>query len=172
MNLRDEIIEERKKHLGLNKTDTEEIYDKIINYYKKIMIQAPRNIIDYVIDITICNMNNYNKLGNIEDINRNWGDSNIFVDLKNSVFLAQEVDEESYIESCDERICFSDISDFTDIEDISFSIKELIESCEKDDISIRIFTKDNSENPSAIEIEPHKRFEMTEDIKRYLDSLK
>ena len=48
----------------------------------------------------------------------------------------------------------------------------MIELCEKDDFSIRIFTKDDSENPSAIEIEPHRRFEMTEDIKTYLDSVK
>jgi len=133
---------------------------------------VPKYIIDYVIDITICNMNQYNRLGKIEDLNRNWGDRNIFIDLKKTVFLGQEVDEESYIESSDEGIYFSDISDFSDIENISFSIKEMIELCERDDFSIRIFTKDNSENPSAIEIEPHIRFEMTEDIKTYLDSVK
>lgn len=172
MSLKNEIIVERKKRFGLNEIDTKKIYDKIFSYYKQIIVKAPRNIIDYVIDITICNMNNYNKLGNLEDLNRNWGDKNIFVDLKNSVFLGQEVDEDSYIQSSDDRICFSDISDFSDIENVSFSIKEMIELCEKDDFSIRIFTKDNSENPSAIEIEPHRRFEMTEDIKTYLDSLK
>lgn len=48
----------------------------------------------------------------------------------------------------------------------------MIDLCMKDDFSIRIFTKDNSENPSAIEIEPRRRFEMTEDIKMYLDSVK
>ena len=111
-------------------------------------------------------------LGKLDDLNRNWGDRNILVDLKNSVFLGQEVDEDSYIESSDEGIRFSDISEFSDIENISFSIKEMIELCERDDFSIRIFTKDNSENPSAIEIEPHIRFEMTEDIKTYLDSVK
>jgi len=117
-------------------------------------------------------MNNYNRLGKLDDLNRNWGDRNIFVDLKNSVFLGQEVDEDSYIESSDEGIRFSDITEFSDIENVSFSIKEMIELCMKDDFSIRIFTKDNSENPSAIEIESHRRFEMTEDIKMYLDSLK
>ena len=172
MSLKNEIIEERKKHLGLNETNTKMIYDKIISYYKKIIVQAPRYIIDYVIDITICNMNQYNRLGKIEDLNRNWGDRNIFIDLKKSVFLGQEVDEDSYIESSDEGIRFSDITGFSDIENISFSIKDMIELCEKDDFSIRIFTKDNSENPSAIEIEPHRRFEMTEDIKTYLDSVK
>lgn len=172
MSLKTKIIEERKKRFGLNETDTKKIYDKIFSYYKQIMIQAPRNIIDYVIDITICNMNNYNRLGKLDDLNRNWGDRNILVDLKNSVFLGQEVDEDSYIESSDEGIRFSDISEFSDIENISFSIKEMIELCERDDFSIRIFTKDNSENPSAIEIEPHIRFEMTEDIKTYLDSVK
>ena len=48
----------------------------------------------------------------------------------------------------------------------------MIDLCMKDDFIIRIFTKDNSENPSAIEIEPHRGFEMTEDIKMYLDSVK
>ena len=172
MSLKNEIIEERKKHLGLNEPNTKMIYDKIISYYKKIIVQAPRYIIGYVIDITICNMNNYNRLGKLDDLNRNWGDRNILVDLKNSVFLGQEVDEDSYIESSDEGIRFSDISEFSDIENISFSIKEMIELCERDDFSIRIFTKDDSENPSAIEIEPHRKFEMTEDIKTYLNSLK
>ena len=92
----------------------------------------PKYIIDYVIDITICNMNNYNRLGKLDDLN-------------NSVFLGQEVDEDSYIESSDERIYFSDISEFSDIENVSFSIKEMIDLCMKDDFSIRIFTKDNSE---------------------------
>ena len=55
MSLKNEIIEERKKNLGLNETNTKMIYDKIISYYKKIIVQAPRYIIDYVIDITICN---------------------------------------------------------------------------------------------------------------------
>ena len=32
--------------------------------------------------------------------------------------------------------------------------------------------QDDSENPSAIELEPHRKFEMTEDIKTYLNSLK
>ena len=172
MSLKNEIIEERKKHLGLNETNTKMIYDKIISYYKKIIVQAHRYIIDYVIDITICNMNNYNRLGKLDDLNRNWGDRNIFVDLKKSVFLGQEVDEESYIESSDEGIYFSDISDFSDIENISFSIKEMIDLCMKDDFSIRILSKDDSENPSSIELEPHRKFEMTEDIKTYLNSLK
>ena len=47
MSLKTEIIEERKKRFGLNETDTKKIYDKIFSYYKQIMIQAPRNIIDY-----------------------------------------------------------------------------------------------------------------------------
>ena len=48
----------------------------------------------------------------------------------------------------------------------------MIDLCMKDDFSIRILSKDDSENPSAIELEPHRKFEMTEDIKTYLNSLK
>jgi hypothetical protein len=172
MSLREEIELERKKHLGLDEINTKKIYNIIIDYYKKKLIEAPREIIGYAIDIVVCNMNYYNKLGKLEDINSNWCDNNLYVDLKNSAFIGLEVQENGNIESNDEDIVLNDISEFKKIENVAFSLKEIIELCKKDNFSIRIYAKDDENYETTIEIDPYMAFNMNESIKSYLDSLK
>lgn len=171
MDFREEIKLERKKYLKLDKTDTKKIYNLIMDFYKEKLIVAPRNVVDYYIDIIVCNMNYYNKLGKIEELNERWGDSNFYVDLNNSVLVPSEVQEDGTIESSGNNIEFKENSKFQEIENISFSMKEMIDLCQKDNLCIRLCSKDD-EFESCVEIIPNRVFEMNEDIKKYLDTLK
>ena len=171
MDFRKEIKQERKKYLKLEKTDTKRIYDLIINFYKEKIIIAPRNVVDYSIDIIVCNMNYYNRLGKVEELNERWGDSNFYVDLNNSVLVPIEVQDDGTIESFGDNIEFKENSKFQEIDNTSFSIKEMIELCQRDNLCIRLCSKDD-EFESCIEIVPNRIFEMNENIKKYLDTLK
>ena len=172
MNFRDEIIKERKKYLGLTEEDTKKIYDTIISFYKERIVKSSRNIVEITIDIVICNMNYYNRLGKLEDLNKTCGDRNFYVDLKNSAFVELEINSEGYLEDNDNEIIFSDISSFNCIENISFSLKEMIELCKSDDFNIRIYANDNDQDETTIEIRPYKEFVMDKSIETYLETLK
>ena len=171
MTLKSEIEKERKNYLGLNELNTKKVYDTIINCYKKIIIEAPREVIDFSIDIVICNMNYYNKLGKLEELNKNWGDNNFYVDLRNSAYIGLEVQEDGNIENGNDTIEFKNISELNDIEKTAFSIKEIIDLCKKDDFSIRIYAKDDCNYETTLEISPHRRFEMCNSIETYLKTL-
>lgn len=173
-----EVENERKKYLGLDKVDTEKVYTTIIEDYKKRIIEAPRKIFGYTIDIVICNINYYNRLGDLKNLNSNWGDSNFFVDLKHSVYMEMGVNDDGNIESYDD-IEFNSIEEFKELENISFSLKEIIELCKKDNFEINIFTyakeydeTDREENETTIEITPYMPFKENDNIKTYLDTLK
>ena len=64
------------------------------------------------------------------------------------------------------------IMDTKDIEDISFSLKELIELCKKDDFYIRIYAQDKDDYETTVEIRPNKPFDMHSSIKQYLETIK
>ncbi len=172
MSLKFEFENERKKVLGLTENNTKKIYDTFMNYYKELLINAPRNIIGYSIDIVLCNMNLYNRLGKLEEINEKWGDSNLYVDINNSSFVELHVEKNGDIESGFDDIQLKDIPNINEIEKISLSLKEIIELCKKDNLNIKIFAKDSFDYETTIEIEPYKPFEMSKDLKTYLDSVK
>jgi len=172
MNLKFEFENERKKHLGLTEFNTKKIYDIVISDYKKRLIKAPRKTIGFSIDLVLCNMNGYNKLGKLEELNKNWGDNNFYVDLNNSGLIELEINEEGNIESGFTDLPFKEIKEFKDIESISLSIKEIIELCQKDNFRIKLFAKGGYDDATTIEIEPYMSFEMDDNLKKYLDSLK
>ena len=171
MNLRFELEKERKEYLGLTETNTKKIYKIIIDAYNKILLKAPRNVMGYSIDIVICNMNFYNKLGDLEKLNETWGDNNFYVDTNNSVFVELLIDEDGNVDS-NKSIYFKDKININDIKDVSFSIKELIDLCQKDNRYLRICAQEGNEYETAIEINPSKSFEMNDSIKIYLETLK
>lgn len=171
MNFNEKIQNERKKHLGLDKVDTEKVYTTIINCYKKKLIEAPREILGYSIDIVMCNMNYYNKLGDLKSLNNKWGDTNFYVDLRNSSFLEQGVDDEGNIESYD-SIAFNDLKELKELEDMSYSLKEMIDLCKKDNFNIKIFADSKEDYETTIEITPYQSFEENNSINVYLDTLK
>ena len=171
MDFRDEIEKERKEFLGLNKLDTKKIFESIINFYKEKLIKSPRKIIGYAIDIVICNMNYYNKLGKLENLSKAWGDSNFYVDLRNSTFSEQSINELGDLEGI-ESISFKDISELTEIENISFSLKEIIDLCKEYNISIKIYAQDKEDYETTLEISPYLPFTMNDSIKTYLNTLK
>ena len=76
------------------------------------------------------------------------------------------------MEDNDNEIIFSDISSFNCIENISFSLKEMIELCKSDDFNIRIYANDNDQDETTIEIRPYKEFVMDKSIETYLETLK
>lgn len=69
-------------------------------------------------------------------------------------------------------IPFANVKEFESIEKISFSLKELIELCEKDNFNIRICAKDDYEHITTVEIEPYMPFELNDDLKTYLETVK
>lgn len=166
--LRAQIINERKTKLGLEKVDTKKIFDSIINYYRKKVTDAPRNIMGYSIDIAICNMNNYNKLGKIDNLYKEWGD-NFFIDLNNSAFVELEVNNDGNTESY-EGIDFKDVSELNEVKNISFSLREFINLCKESDIKIKIYAKEDYDHITTLEITPYESFNMDDELNCYLKS--
>ena len=52
-NIKNEINNIRKHKLGLTSINTNQVFDILMKYYKKIVINAPRNIMGYTIDIAL-----------------------------------------------------------------------------------------------------------------------
>lgn len=111
------------------------------------------------------------KIGDLKKLNEVWGDSNFYIDINRSEFMEQVVDDEGNIEYGDDDLYFKDIMDTKDIEDISFSLKELIELCKKDDFFIRIYAQDKDDYETTVEIRPNKPFDMHSSIKQYLEPM-
>ena len=172
MNLKFEFDNERKKYLGLDECNTEKVYKTLIDYYKQKLLKAPRNIIGYSIDIVICNMNYYNKLGKLENLNKTWGDRNFYVDINNSALVEMIINKDGNMESSFTDMPFSKIKEFKDIDNISFSLKELIELCQKDNFNIKIYAKDSYDDQTTVEIESYMPFDMNESIEKYLETVK
>ena len=173
MGFKEEIEKARKEKLGLDKVDTKKVFDSIMSVYKEKVIDAPRNIMGYTIDLVICNMNKYNKLGNKEYLYSEWGD-NFYVDLNNSSFFEVEIDEDGDINHDNENeLYFKDRSELKEIENISFSLKELISYCEKNNFKVRLCDNSPSNSPTTIEIEPYEPYNQNEkSINCYLKSIK
>lgn len=171
MNLRDEIINARKEKLGLTEKNTKKIFDLIIQNYKELILDAPRNIMGYSINLIVCNMNGYNKLGSIEKLYKE-NDDTFYVDMKNSTYLEVEVDEEGRTFADNDKK-FKEFSNLSVIENISFSIKELIELCKENNILFRLYTQNDYDYDTAIEIEPFKVYDGKErNIVEYLKQAK
>lgn len=172
MDMRFDFEKERKQFLNLTECDTKRIYTKILETYKQNVIHAPRKVVGYAIDIVLCNMNGYNRLGKLQDLNNTWGDNNFYVDLNNSIFLELMVNSLGYIETGFGGLSFKDIAELKkNIGNISLSIKEIIDLCKEDDFAISICARDD-DTETTIEIEPYKKFNMNESIKKYLETLK
>ena len=171
MDFKEDILKQRKEYLGLDKVLTKLIFEQIIDYYKNLVVKAPREVIGYTIDIVICNMNFYNKLGSLENLNKTWGDTNLYVDLNNSEFVSQTSNDDEY-EEIIEELSFRDISEFKEFKNISFSLKEMIELCRQYDFSLKILAKDDKDHETTLEISPYLPFAMNDNIKCYLETLK
>ena len=165
-----EIEELRKVKLGLDKIDTNLIFNKIISVCKSKILNEQKNVIGYTIDIVLTNMNGINKLGDIEHLYQRWGDI-FYLDFNNSVFCKDEVDEESNIISNDSEN-FLDIKELLQIKDVALSLKEMIEICSENNINIKLFTKEDNSTETTIEIKPYVDFNLNEkSIKQYLSTL-
>lgn len=171
MNLRDEIINARKVKLGLTEKNTKKIFDLILQTYKETILDAPRNIMGYTIDLIICDMSGYNKLGGVERLYNDYKDI-VYVDMNNSTYLKNEVDEDgNTVSDCSKR--FKECSELEVLQNISFSIKEFIELCKENDIYVRLFAKDDYDTETALEIEVSRAFnDKEESILEYLKQVK
>lgn len=168
--LKKEILETRKQKLNLNVVSTEEVFNKIIHAYKNLLFDADRNVFDYTIDITLCDLSGFNRLGDIEHLYQKWGDY-YFVDLNNSAFVPDVVNEEGQLES-EESIYFSKVEILKDVRDIQISLKEWINLCQKENIELKIYAKDDYNHNTVIEININGIFnEENQQVKSYLDSI-
>lgn len=169
MSLNEDIEKIRKKKLGLDTLDTNKIYNDLLNYYKKNIIDKPREVRGYTIDIAISNMNNYSKLGKIESLYSIWGD-NYYIDFNNSAFIQNNVNKDGDIESFEE-IQFNDISELKEIKKISFSLKDIIELCKRSNINVKLFAKDDNNYITTLEIIPYEAFKLNNNVDFYIKSM-
>ena len=168
--LKNEIQAARKAKFNLNTISTIEVFSKVISAYKKLLLEAERDLHDYTIDVTLCDLSGFNKLGAIEELCEKQGDI-FFIDLNNSAFVPDFVNEEGDIES-GESICFSKVEDLKEIKDIQFSLKEWIELCEKENIGLKIFAKADYDHNTGIEMNINRIFDKdNEQIQLYLNSV-
>jgi len=66
--LKNEIQAARKAKFNLNTISTIEVFSKVISAYKKLLLEAERDLHDYTIDVTLCDLSGFNKLGAIEEL--------------------------------------------------------------------------------------------------------
>lgn len=171
MNVKNEIDNLRKDKLGLNNHDTELILNTIIDVYKSKIINENRNTIGYSIDIVIANMNGFNRLGDVKKINKKWGDI-FYVDLNNSAFCKEVINEDGDIICNDKCINFNDITELKKINKVSFSLKDLITLCNEENINIKLFTKEDYSTMTTLEMKLYENFDPNEDsINKYLSTV-
>ena len=171
MNVKNEIDNLRKDKLGLNNHDTELILNTIIDVYKSKIINENRNTIGYGIDLVIANMNGLNRLGDVEKINQKWGDI-FYIDLNNSTFCKEVINEDGDIIFSDNCINFNDITELEKINKVSFSLKDLITLCNEENINIKLFTKEDYSTMTTLEMKLYENFDSNEDsINKYLSTV-
>ena len=168
-NFKEEIKSERNKIFGVGEVATNKIFNKLLEYYKSIILKAPKTIMDYSIDIALCNVNGYNKLGSIENIYKNWGDI-FFIDFNNSAFMENEINEDGNI-CIGEGINFSDISNIQEIKNIQFSLSELINLCKEYNFKIRLYARNDYDCITAVEINIYESYEDIDLISIYMESI-
>ena len=78
-NIKNEINNIIKHKLGLTSINTNSVFDILMKYYKKIVINVPRNIMGYTIDIALANTNGYNRLEALDKPYKIWGDIYLLV---------------------------------------------------------------------------------------------
>ena len=169
MSLREEIINERIVNLGLDKVDTKQVFNELINYYRKEIQKKPRTFVGFAIDIALSNYNNCNRLGLIEKLYKKWGDT-FYIDFNNSAFVELEINRDGNVET-GESIEFIEIDNLKNIENTAFSLKELIEICRESNMHIELYAK-SEEDITSVEILPNDVFEEKYKIKLYLESTK
>lgn len=171
MNIKNEIDNLRKDKLGLNNYDTKLIFNTIIDVYKSKIINENRNTIGYTIDLVIANMNGFNRLGDAEKINQKWGDI-FYIDLNNSVFCKEVINEGGDIICNDNCINLNNITELEKLNNISFSLKDLILLCNENNINIKLFTKDDYSTMTTLEMKLYENFDPNEDsINKYLSTV-
>lgn len=161
MFIKSKIEDIRKDKFGLNKEDTNLIFDTIMNVYKTKIIDCSKEIIGYTLDIVIANFNGYNRLGNINEIYKIWGDK-FYVDLNNSTFCKDQVNEDGDLEFNENPEEFSKIKELEKLKNISFSLSNFISLCKENNINIKIFAKDNLDTVTTIELKPYMKFNSQE----------
>ena len=169
-NIKNEINNIRKHKLGLTSINTNQVFDILMKYYKKIVINAPRNIMGYSIDIALANMNGYNRLEAPDKLYKIWGDI-YFISLNDSAFVKNEINYqgEAMLNEC---IDFCNIDELKILKNISFSLQKIIELCRINDIRVKLFPPDQYEKFTTLEIRPYEKFNSKEEsIILYLNSM-
>lgn len=90
-------------------------------FYKSKIINENRNTIGYTIDLVIANMNDFNRLGDVKKINQKWGEI-FYIDLNNSSFCKEVINEDGDIICNDNYINFNDITELEKLNNVSFSL--------------------------------------------------
>lgn len=171
MNIKNEIDNLRKDKLELNNHDTELILNTIIDVYKSKIINENRNTIGYTIDIVIANMSGFNRLGAVEKIKQKWGDI-FYIDLNNSAFCKEVINENGDIICNDNCINFNDMTKLEKLNNVSFSLKDLITLCNENNINIKLFTKDDYSTMTTLEMKLYENFDSNEySINKYLSTV-
>ena len=171
MNIKNEIDNLRKEKLGLNDHNTKLVLNTIIDVYKSKIINENRNTIGYGIDLVIANMNGLNRLGDVEKINQKWGDI-FYIDLNNSAFCKEVINEDGDIICNDNCINFNDIIELEKLNNVSFSLKDLITLCNEENINIKLFTKEDYSTMTTLEMKLYENFDPNEDsINKYLSTV-
>lgn len=170
MNIKNEIDNLRKDKLELNNHDTELVLNTIIDVYKSKIINENRNTIGYTIDLVIANMNGFNRLGDVKKINQKWGDI-FYIDLNNSVFCKEVISGDGDIICNDNCINFNDITELEKLNNVSYSLKDLITLCNEENINIKLFTKEDYSTMTTLEMKLYENFDPNEySINKYLST--
>lgn len=178
-NILKEIKKERNKQLGMSEPKTEEVFKSIIDNYKKLLLDSPRNVVDYEISIVLSNANGFSDFGKIThlyQIYNIFGDI-FFINVKESSFFPIMTDEEGVLDENIEDISFIDKDIFPPIEKQKpFSIKEFIQICEQLNVYVNLHCYESSQSDVlgalTITVKPYRIYNRSnEGVECYLDSI-
>ncbi|MDO5569537.1 MAG: hypothetical protein Q4G04_05475 [bacterium] len=167
--IRQELQNIRQELYVKNTISTKEVFEKILDYYKSMVLKASRKTMDYTIDIALSNVNGYNKLGGIDNLYKNWDDK-YFIDFNNSAFVENIINETGNMETG--NVITFDNTELQVLKDTPFSLKEIISLCKEYDFRIRLIAKNDYDTTTSIEIILYESYLEDTNIKIYLNSIK
>lgn len=178
-NILKEIKKERNKQLGMLEPKTEEVFKSIIDSYKKLLLDSPRNVVDYEISIVLSHPNGFSDFGkitNLYQIYNIFGDI-FFINIKESSFFPIMTDEEGLLDENIEDVSFIDKDVFLPIENQRpLSIKEFIQLCEQLNVYVNLYCYESSQSDVlgalVLVVKPYKIYTSNnEGIESYLASI-
>ena len=100
------------------------------------------------------------------------GEIFFYIDLNNSVFCKEVINEDGDIICNDNCINLNNITELEKLNNISFSLKDLILLCNENNINIKLFTKDDYSTMTTLEMKLYENFDPNEDsINKYLSTV-